>query len=117
MVRRRKKQLEYNKKNKITPKTIIKAVSELEEFQFKAKETSQQILVKQLNEEYISSKNINQIMKSLEQQMKEAAENLDFETAVIFRDKLKELKSMSTQSLSSNKKISNKSKKVKNKNK
>ena len=75
MVRRRKKQLEYNKKNKITPKTIIKAVSELEEFQFKAKETSQQILVKQLNEEYISSKNINQIMKSLEQQMKEAAES------------------------------------------
>ena len=56
-------------------------------------------------------------MKSLEQQMKEAADNLDFETAVIFRDKLKELKSMSTQSLSSNKKISNKSKKVKNKNK
>ena len=111
MVRRRKKQLEYNKKNKITPKTIIKAVSELEEFQFKAKETSQQILVKQLNEEYISSKNINQIMKSLEQQMKEAADNLDFETAVIFRDKLKELKSMSTQSLSSNKKTSNKSKK------
>ena len=98
MVRRRKKQLEYNKKNKITPKTIIKAVSELEEFQFKAKETSQQILVKQLNEEYISSKNINQIMKSLEQQMKEAADNLDFETAVIFRDKLKELKSMSIQS-------------------
>ena len=117
MVRRRKKQLEYNKKNKITPKTIIKAVSELEEFQFKAKETSQQILVKQLNEEYISSKNINQIMKSLEQQMKEAADNLDFETAVIFRDKLKELKSMSIQSQSSNKKISNKSKKVKNKNK
>ena len=111
MVRRRKKQLEYNKKNKITPKTIIKAVSELEEFQFKAKETSQQMLVKQLNEEYISSKNINQIMKSLEQQMKEAADNLDFETAVIFRDKLKELKSMSIQSQSSNKKTSNKSKK------
>ena len=117
MVRRRKKQLEYNKKNKITPKTIIKAVSELEEFQFKAKETSQQILVKQLNEEYISSKNINQIMKSLEQQMKEAAENLDFETAVIFRDKLKELKSMSTQSPAPNKKTLTKSKKVKNKNK
>ena len=117
MVRRRKKQLEYNKKNKITPKTIIKAVSELEEFQFKAKETSQQMLVKQLNEEYISSKNINQIMKSLEQQMKEAADNLDFETAVIFRDKLKELKSMSIQSPAPNKKTLTKSKKVKNKNK
>ncbi len=108
MVRRRQKQLEYNKKNKITPKTIIKAVSELEEFQFKAKETSQQILVNQLNEEYVSSKNINQIIKSLEQQMKEAADNLDFETAVIFRDKLKELKSMSVQK--SNKKISIQSK-------
>lgn len=97
MVRRRQKQLEYNKKNNITPKTIIKAVSELEEFQFKAKESSQQVLVNQLNEEYVSSKNINQIIKSLEQQMKEAADNFDFETAVIFRDKLKELKSMSVQ--------------------
>ena len=56
-------------------------------------------------------------MKSLEQQMKEAAENLDFETAVIFRDKLKELKSMSTQSPAPNKKTLTKSKKVKNKNK
>ena len=40
--------------------------------------------------------------------MKEAADNLDFETAVIFRDKLKELKSMSVQK--SNKKISIQSK-------
>lgn len=94
MQRRRNKQLEYNKKNKITPKTIVKAVAKLEEFQIQAKESSKQIMVNQLNEEYISTKNINQILKSLEQQMKEAADNLDFETAVIFRDKIKEIKTM-----------------------
>lgn len=94
MQRRRNKQLEYNKKNKITPKTIVKAIAKLEEFQTETKENSKQLLVNQLDEEYISTKNINQIMKSLEQQMKEAADNLDFETAVIFRDKLKELKAM-----------------------
>ena len=94
MQRRRNKQLEYNKKNKITPKTIVKAVAKLDEFQIQAKENSKQIMVNQLNEEYISTKNINQILKSLEQQMKEAADNLDFETAVIFRDKIKEIKTM-----------------------
>jgi excinuclease ABC subunit B len=99
MQRRRTKQLEYNKKNKITPKTIVKAIAKIEEFQTETKENSKQLLVNQISEEYISTKNIKQIMKSLEQQMKEAADNLDFETAVIFRDKLKELKAMNAKKI------------------
>ena len=99
MQRRRNKQLEYNKINKITPKTIVKAIAKIEEFQTETKENSKQLLINQVNEEYISTKNIKQIIKSLEQQMKEAADNLDFETAVIFRDKLKELKSMNAKKI------------------
>ena len=99
MQRRRNKQLEYNKINKITPKTIVKAIAKLEEFQTETKETGKQLLVNQIDDEYISTKNIKQIIKSLEQQMKDAADNLDFETAVIFRDKLKELKSMNAKKI------------------
>ncbi|MDD3323159.1 MAG: excinuclease ABC subunit UvrB [Paludibacter sp.] len=96
MERRRKKQIAYNKKHKITPKTIIKAVSQLDEFQIKAKNDSLSLFTAELNEEYISSKNINDVIKSLEKQMKEAADNLDFETAALLRDKIKEIKDMSS---------------------
>ncbi|MFA6913838.1 MAG: excinuclease ABC subunit UvrB [Endomicrobiia bacterium] len=97
MERRRKKQIAYNKKHKITPKTIIKAVSRLDEFQVKAKNDSLSLFTAELNEDYISSKNINDVIKSLEKQMKASADNLDFETAVILRDKIKEIKDMSSQ--------------------
>ncbi|MGE4384676.1 MAG: excinuclease ABC subunit UvrB [Endomicrobiaceae bacterium] len=97
MERRRKKQIAYNKKYKITPKTIIKAVNQLEEFQLQAKNDSVSLFTAELNEEYISSKNINDVIKSLEKQMKESADNLDFETAALLRDKIKEIKLMSSQ--------------------
>ncbi|MEA5000813.1 MAG: excinuclease ABC subunit UvrB [Endomicrobiaceae bacterium] len=97
MERRRDKQIAYNKKHKITPKTIIKAVNQLEEFQIKAKSDSVSLFTAELNDEYISSKNINDVIKSLETQMRESADNLDFETAALLRDKIKEINLMSSQ--------------------
>ena len=94
MERRRKKQIAYNKKHNITPKTIIKAVTELEEFQIKAKNESLELYTAELSEEYISHNKMEDILKSLEKQMKEAAEILDFETAALLRDKITEIKSM-----------------------
>ena len=44
MQRRRNKQLEYNKVHKITPKTIIKAIANLEEFQEKVKDEKLMVL-------------------------------------------------------------------------
>ena len=94
MQRRRNKQLEYNKVNKITPKTIIKAIANLEEFQEKVKDEKLMVLSEEVDEKYITTKNIDSILKSLEKQMKEAADNLDFESATLFRDRIRDINSM-----------------------
>lgn len=88
MSRRRKKQAEYNKKHKITPKTIVKAVNDLEEFQYKAKQDSM-LLIKEDILKY-TTKNISQLVKD----MNDAADNLNFELAAVLRDKIFELKEM-----------------------
>ena len=94
MRRRRNKQLEYNKVHKITPKTIIKAIADLEEFQEKVKDEKLMVLSEEIDEKYITTKNIDNILKSLEKQMKEAADNLDFESATLFRDRIRDINSM-----------------------
>jgi excinuclease ABC subunit B len=94
MRRRRDKQLEYNKVHKITPKTIIKAIANLEEFQEKVKDEKLMVLSEEIDETYITTKNIDSILKSLEKQMKEAADNLDFESATLFRDRIRDINSM-----------------------
>jgi excinuclease ABC subunit B len=95
MKRRRKKQVEYNKKNAIQPKTIIKAVHEFDEFQNLSRQKSISQIVEGEKYNYaITPKNIDNVIKKLEVQMKDVAENLDFETAAVLRDKILELKSM-----------------------
>ena len=93
MERRRKKQIEYNKKFNITPKTIVKAVSNLEEFESQAKRNGLSLLKE--TETPLSSKDVPILAEEIEKRMKEAAENLDFETATLLRDQLFELKEMS----------------------
>ncbi|MDR2457342.1 MAG: excinuclease ABC subunit UvrB [Clostridiales Family XIII bacterium] len=105
MSRRRKKQIEYNKKNNIQPKTIIKAVHELDEFQNLSRQKSMSQIVEEEKFNYkVTPKNINGIIKGLESQMKNAAENLDFETAGFLRDKMLELKNMKSGKSSTEKK-------------
>jgi len=94
MQRRRNKQIAYNKKHNITPKTIIKAINKLEEFEVQTKQETVRTWTAEMNAEYISSTKIEDIIVSLEKQMKEAADVLDFETAAIFRDKIAEIKQM-----------------------
>ncbi len=93
MKRRREIQVEYNKKYKIKPRSIIKAVKELEEFQYNArnKHFSE---IKDINIEYVNKDNIDETIKILEQEMKKSAELLDFETAIMYREKIKILKEM-----------------------
>lgn len=76
--RRRELQLEYNKKNKIHPKTIIKPI--------KMKE----ILVK--DTKHIPKKEIPNIIIEIEVEMREAAERLDFERAIELREMVNRLK-------------------------
>lgn len=92
MERRRKIQIQYNKKHKITPQTIIKNYVIYEELK-KQKEKSS---IKSYEEIYstISKDNINDIIKELQTQMERAAENLNFELAIELRDRIKLLKEM-----------------------
>ena len=94
MNRRRAKQLEYNKRNKITPKSIVKAVHNLNEFHNIARAEGIAASVAETQAEYITPDNIDGIIQELENRMKEAADNLDFESAVRLRDKMLELKAM-----------------------
>jgi excinuclease ABC subunit B len=94
MDRRRKKQAEFNLIHNITPKSIIKAVTEFEEFRYHAKEEGLAHVVGEASAEYVTKGNISRIMDELEKQMKDAADNLDFELAAALRDKLFALKEM-----------------------
>ncbi|MDD5303441.1 MAG: excinuclease ABC subunit UvrB [Elusimicrobia bacterium] len=93
MDRRRVKQLAYNKEHGITPKTIVKAVSELEEFQSTAKREGLMLL--RDAERPLTAKDLPTIIAEVETRMRAAADALDFEAAVLLRDQLFELKGMS----------------------
>jgi excinuclease ABC subunit B len=102
MQRRREKQLEYNKKNKITPKTIVKATQYLEEFQNTAKTDGFGLLHK-VEAEELTKSNIPRLIEITKEQMEHAAQNLEFELAASLRDRLFELKTMSLKPKSSKK--------------
>ena len=82
--RRRTIQEEYNKKNNIIPKTIIKEIRSLISNQEEPGEFKQEKMSKK--------EKINMIIR-LEKEMKESAKNLDFERAMELRDIIFELKS------------------------
>ena len=96
--RRREKQIEYNEKHGITPKTIDKAIKDiLADFGLsvpdKKKSTGQSyrknIARKNLQLELKADKRpLATIIKEKEKQMKEAAKDLEFELAAILRDEI-----------------------------
>ncbi|MDR0273086.1 MAG: excinuclease ABC subunit UvrB [Clostridiales bacterium] len=87
--RRRAIQDEYNKKNNITPRSIIKKIHERIQLT-KAAETASPTLAK--DAESMSRDEIIVAIKKLEKQMKQAAAELQFEQAAAIRDEILELK-------------------------
>ncbi len=87
--RRREYQLEYNKKNNITPRSIEKALRE--RLIEKVEELEEELGKKDFTIEEIPQKEKQKMITNLEAQMKQAAELLDFETAAKLRDQIKEL--------------------------
>ncbi len=85
--RRRKIQLEFNKKNDITPRSIQKAIREGIE-DLKETEEFVQNLTGQARDEY----ELNKYIAELEYEMELAARNLQFEKAAVLRDQIQELK-------------------------
>ena len=79
--RRRKIQMDYNEKNGIVPKTVIKAVHDVIEATAKVPTSGK----KQ------SKKDVQKLIAQLTKDMRKAAAMLDFELAATLRDKIKEL--------------------------
>lgn len=86
-MRRRAKQMAYNAEHGITPKTIQKAIRQGMELELRASRTAREA-VKAGEPEY----EISELVQSLEAEMLEAAQKLDFEAAARLRDAVKSLK-------------------------
>jgi len=89
--RRRALQTEYNAKHGITPTTVQKAIRTSIESEVKARRTVAQAV--KSNEQEMDQ---SEIIKLLEEEMLEAARNLEFERAAQLRDKLNEMKGAPT---------------------
>jgi excinuclease ABC subunit B len=85
--RRRKIQLEFNQKNKITPRSIQKEIKKGIEDLLDAED-----FVMQLTGENLDEYQLHKYIAELEYEMELAARNLQFEKAAVIRDKIKELK-------------------------
>ncbi|MFL2691296.1 MAG: excinuclease ABC subunit UvrB [Gammaproteobacteria bacterium] len=92
--RRRSIQEEYNKKNKITPRTVTSKIKDVMEGARSVKKEKKE--VKKISDEYDISKvtyhNIGKEIKKIDKLMRLSAKELDFEKAAYFRDLIKELK-------------------------
>jgi excinuclease ABC subunit B len=89
--RRRKIQLKYNKDNGITPKTIKKnIVSIVDQIQSNHEKTVEKLLIV---DEKLFKKAPKKFIAEKKKKMNAAVKILDFETAAILRDEIKELES------------------------
>lgn len=87
--RRRAIQLAYNKEHGITPKTVIRAIKDITEgIKSEHQKTVDTLMV--LNKKMLE-KAPDKLLKQKEKQMNAAAKILDFETAAILRDEIKEI--------------------------
>jgi excinuclease ABC subunit B len=80
--RRRKKQLEYNKRYKITPKTIVKPIPE----------SIKEIADVQVETKSMAREDLFKLAVETEATMKRFAEELEFEKAIMFRGKLDKIR-------------------------
>jgi excinuclease ABC subunit B len=90
--RRRKIQIEYNQKHKITPQTIKKNFVVYEELR-KQKNKNAVKVIEEI-EKNINPQNLDNVIEELEKEMRNAADNLNFELAIELRDRIKMLKEM-----------------------
>tara|TARA_B110000263_G_scaffold80152_1_gene70092 strand:- start:3125 stop:5107 length:1983 start_codon:yes stop_codon:yes gene_type:complete len=88
---RRSKQEEYNKKNKITPKAMIKSFDTVFEKEKQLISTDFKDFEKDLDK-YLTKAALDKKIKELRKEMEETAKKLDFIKAAEIRDKIKFLK-------------------------
>lgn len=88
--RRRKLQMEYNQEHGITPRTIQKAVRDVIESTKTAEDEARYYI--RGDEASMSEESLKKLIRKLEEEMKAAAADLQFERAAELRDKITELK-------------------------
>ncbi len=88
--RRRRFQLEYNKKHHITPQTIIKPIRKRLVEEEKEQDLAKEELL-QIDENSLLPQDKKALIKKLKKLMNEAALDLDFELAIKLREKIKNL--------------------------
>ncbi len=93
-MRRRKIQIEYNKKNNIIPKTIKKSVQNNLLSLVQSYRSVEDVVAQQMAEYNVDVKDLPKLLDKLEKDMQKAAKLLDFERAIQLRDEIKKLKSM-----------------------
>ncbi len=89
--RRRAIQMQYNAEHGIVPKTVKKAIRDVITMTTKPKESTKALNDK-LDFDELSKPEQREMIARLEEQMKTAAKNLDFEDAAALRDTVMELK-------------------------
>ena len=87
--RRREKQIAYNKEHNITPKSIQKNVPDILQSLCNLDYTDTNVEEKEIA---LSEKDFEKRIQTLEKQMKEEAENLNFERAIELRNQITQLK-------------------------
>ena len=85
---RKNKQIEFNKKNNITPQSVKRNIGEIIESIYE--KDSYTVGTSEIDK--LSPNKIEKHVQKLEKKMLSAAENLDFEKAAMFRDEIRKLK-------------------------
>lgn len=92
--RRRKIQIEYNKKHGITPKTIIKPVENNLLTMLASFRNIEDVVAETMAQGQVETKDLPKLIAKLEKEMKKSAGLLDFERAAEIRDKLAALRNL-----------------------
>ena len=95
--RRRKIQHEFNVKNGITPKTIIKDTQNTLLQLIAMNKNVEDFVAQEMVNAKIETKDLPKLIAKLEKDMHKAAKSLDFEQAAQIRDKLKELRILASE--------------------
>ncbi len=84
---RRTKQMEYNEKHGITPKTVTRAIQESLHTILRGREIAASVV-----NEAGGDFNLTELLRELEDDMQRASANLEFERAALLRDQIMEVK-------------------------
>ncbi|MCH2170907.1 excinuclease ABC subunit UvrB [Myxococcota bacterium] len=91
--RRRELQMRYNDENGITPKSVVRKISDLRDSIWERDYVTVPV-VQEKQEEVIPAHELSELIEGLRREMASAAEDLDYERAAVLRDRIRELESL-----------------------